>query len=105
MVKTQEKLPEAFEEFDFYHRTDPTIKQTLRELQKRLSALGRAPLSTNFSEVEQYAENRGLKSERGVVMPAYGRLHEAFKWLLKLEEQDAKVDASRELSMSAELPF
>jgi hypothetical protein len=98
-VKDKQDMPEAFEEFDFYSRTDPNIKVTLLALQGKLKEMGRAPGSTLLSWPVEYAEKRGLKSKNGVVMPAYGRLMNAYKWLIKLEASKPAP------SLSADLPF
>lgn len=88
---------EYHDEFDFYKH--PAAKITIRQLQEKSKGM----------DLEQYASSKKLKSERGVVMPAYGRLINAWKWMEHLEEKDRDIDASRpeqENTMSvADLPF
>ena len=91
---------EFHEEFDFYKH--PAIKGTLRELKKRLNTVG--------NDVEAWAVKRKLRSHLGVVMPGYGRLIGANRWLKKLEEQDSEIATSQELAqnppaINANLPF
>lgn len=78
------------DEFDFYNHPDK--KKEILELQKKLHDLGRPRFSTSFSWTDEYAEKRNppIKSSHGVVMPAYGRLLNAYNWLIKLEEQERK---------------
>lgn len=97
MVQEKTETPEAFDEFDFVHRGDPNIKVALVALQKNLSALGRPHGSRLQSWPIEYAEKRGIKGERGVVMPAFGRLLNAYKWL--------QVYESMNQPSKTELPF
>lgn len=80
------------DEFDFYN--NPMAKGVLRELRAKVSLL--PPDQQNYHD---YAIHRKIKSDHGVVMPAYSRLLNAWKWMLKLEEKEPKE------SKKDDLPF
>lgn len=106
IIKKDNEMPEAFEEFDFYNRANKDeIKKTLRELGSKLKALHQETGETAGGLLNLYAVRRGLKSERGVVMPAYGRLLEAYKWLKKLEDTDRKDEIICGSTDITSLPF
>lgn len=84
---------ESHEEFDFFKHADK--KKDLYALQSKLKELGRATGSTVWSFVDEYAIQRKIKSDSGVVLPAFARLTNAFQWLVKLEKIDTDIDSSR----------
>lgn len=111
MVKTSEikQLMDFHEEFDYFF--NPSKKSELLKLRENLNKL---PPDERLYEVENYAVRNGVRKNplyeqwRGegknhkcptggsVVMPAYGRLLNAYKWLQKLEEYtvDKKENAT-----------
>lgn len=105
----RDTLPEAFDEFDFFNRSNrDEIKRTLRKLQDNLSKFGRTLGETNWQSVDAYATSKGIKGERGVKMPAYGRLISAYQWLIKLEENERETSNGMyeaPAASSIDLPF
>lgn len=83
---------------------NPAYKSVLYKLQAKLKEIGRPYGSGSWDWVEKYAIQRKLKSVHGVVMCGYGKLVEAYSWLIKLEEFDKKIDASRP-QVATDLPF
>lgn len=73
------------DEFNFY--VHPNSKSKLIELRRKVSLL---PLGSR--DRDDYAISKKLKSERGVVMPAYGKLCEAWEWMKKLEESPVPAE-------------
>ena len=70
---------EVHEEFDYF--VHPKAKDTLRQLHQKVHGL-------HITDMDEYAVWRKLRSEHGVVMPAYGRLVNAWKWMVKLVEHE-----------------
>ncbi len=67
------------EEFDFF--LHPNAKTMLRDLHQKAHSL-------HITDMDEYAVWRKLRSEHGVVMPAYARLVNAWKWMVKLVEHE-----------------
>lgn len=73
---------EVHEEFDFY--VHPQSKDMLKRLHAKTQLL-------QIYDMDDYAIHRKLRSERGVVMPGYARLVNAWKWMRKMVEPEKQT--------------
>lgn len=83
---------EHHDEFDFY--VHPGAKDTIRKLQAKTQLL-------KIFDTDEYAIHQKIRGEHGVILPAYTRLLNCWKWMLKLMEVDAKQNKEHQSQLEA----